>query len=301
MIDSELARLIAAPFSRSTAIARVERLIARYQLSITLGRDPRGAMMRLLYEHPSALLEQASVDPDMLEARLESARLELANLRAAAPLPPPPDRMERALVLAFSELEHLLGELRVVRRMLRRLPPEPLVAWYREPRRRRDPLQPCDAQLVRAIGRIPRGGSLRAAAAIAGARYGIADLRNALAPRKPKQPDATGHVFACKASAIGEGCAVRVDAFGRAIAVFRNKGSLFAIDDVCPHRGGSLHLGDVEKDAAVCPLHGWAFDLETGQMRGNPRLRLPIYDLELRGDDVYVGGPIETLDLDRSQ
>ena len=64
-------------------------------------------------------------------------------------------------------------------------------------------------------------------------------------------------------SEIPEGCGKKVEAHGRSIAIFKDRGALFAIDDVCPHRGGPLHQGDIEGGAAICPLHGWAFDLAT--------------------------------------
>lgn len=291
-IDRELQRLAWPPFSRAASIARVEQLLQRYTLALQLD-DPaippqqqKTATMRLLYQHPSALLEQSSVTRAMLEGRLEAARSELLNLRAAAPLPPPSDRAERIIILAFADLEHLMREMRAVRRVLRRMPPDPLVAWYKT---RKDQLDPLDANLVRSIGKIPRGGLLQAAAAIAGIRYNLPELRQLLVPARPKGPPAA-KIHACAIKDVAEGCGKRVEAHGRAIALFKDHGALYAIDDICPHRGGPLHQGDVENGAAICPLHGWAFDLKTGAMRGNPRVTLPVYEVELRGDEVFVGG-----------
>jgi NAD(P)H-dependent nitrite reductase small subunit len=83
------------------------------------------------------------------------------------------------------------------------------------------------------------------------------------------------------------------DAWGRKVAVFDVNGRLFAIDDVCPHRGGPLSQGDIEDGQVFCPLHAWAFDLETGQMRGNPSCRVPVYSVVVHGDDVLVGRPAD--------
>ncbi len=62
---------------------------------------------------------------------------------------------------------------------------------------------------------------------------------------------------------LGEGRAYVVG--GRQIAVFRLRdGSLRALDAVCPHRGGPLADGLTDSRVVVCPLHGFAYDLETG-------------------------------------
>ena len=49
------------------------------------------------------------------------------------------------------------------------------------------------------------------------------------------------------------------------IAVFRQRdGSLFAIQNRCPHRMGPLAEGIVGGGRVLCPLHGHQFDLKTG-------------------------------------
>ena len=65
--------------------------------------------------------------------------------------------------------------------------------------------------------------------------------------------------------AIEEGAPVVVHAFERSIALVRHRGRLYALEDACPHRGAPLHRGEVEEGRLVCPLHGWAFDLDTGR------------------------------------
>jgi len=56
------------------------------------------------------------------------------------------------------------------------------------------------------------------------------------------------------------------------IAIFRYGQSVFAIDEKCPHVGGPLHLGDIEKVdtnntfCVICPWHKWKIDLENGDL-----------------------------------
>jgi nitrite reductase [NAD(P)H] small subunit len=54
-----------------------------------------------------------------------------------------------------------------------------------------------------------------------------------------------------------------------AVAVFKAvDGTLFALWDRCPHRGGPLSQGIVHGHAVTCPLHNWVISLETGSAEG---------------------------------
>jgi nitrite reductase/ring-hydroxylating ferredoxin subunit len=62
---------------------------------------------------------------------------------------------------------------------------------------------------------------------------------------------------------FGEGRAFGVD--GEQVAVFRLRdGTLRALSAVCPHRGGPIADGTIDRQVVMCPLHQHAFDLETG-------------------------------------
>ncbi len=39
-----------------------------------------------------------------------------------------------------------------------------------------------------------------------------------------------------------------------------------AIEDACNHAGASLSEGERRGDRVVCPMHGYLFNLETGQL-----------------------------------
>lgn len=50
------------------------------------------------------------------------------------------------------------------------------------------------------------------------------------------------------------------------IAVFRTVADeVFALDDVCPHKGGPLSQGIVHDRQVTCPLHGWVIALDSGE------------------------------------
>ena len=52
---------------------------------------------------------------------------------------------------------------------------------------------------------------------------------------------------------------------GKSIALFRVGGDFFAIDDMCPHAGGSLSAGPVEDGVVSCP---WLGAVKGGCRRG---------------------------------
>jgi nitrite reductase (NADH) small subunit len=54
----------------------------------------------------------------------------------------------------------------------------------------------------------------------------------------------------------------------RRVAVFHARnGSLYANQAECPHRGGPLADGLLGATTVICPLHGWKFDIATGEPR----------------------------------
>ncbi|MBD2103703.1 Rieske 2Fe-2S domain-containing protein [Leptolyngbya sp. FACHB-261] len=57
------------------------------------------------------------------------------------------------------------------------------------------------------------------------------------------------------------------------LAVFRDQnGQIHAVDDICPHKGVSLHKGTVKGCHLVCPYHGWEYDGASGHCTAIPYL-----------------------------
>lgn len=68
---------------------------------------------------------------------------------------------------------------------------------------------------------------------------------------------------------------------GASIVLFNVNGNLYAIDDSCPHSGGSLSGGKLEGLMLQCPSHGLKFDIATGCMRGGGGMRVRSYTVSL--------------------
>ena len=55
---------------------------------------------------------------------------------------------------------------------------------------------------------------------------------------------------------------------GREVALFRDGGTAYAMENRCPHRGVQLHPSRCDfPGTRTCPYHGWVFDLKTGALR----------------------------------
>ena len=91
----------------------------------------------------------------------------------------------------------------------------------------------------------------------------------------------------------GESRVVQVD--GREVAVFNVEGRFYAVSNRCPHRGGPLargHLESVPGTVAVafrCPLHGWLFDLKTGQCLNMPQAQVSSFPVTCRENQLCIG------------
>jgi nitrite reductase (NADH) small subunit len=86
---------------------------------------------------------------------------------------------------------------------------------------------------------------------------------------------------------IPEGEGRTFDVGARRIAVFRTRrGGVYATQAECPHRRGPLADGLLGERSVVCPLHGYKFDLASGDGLGHTcgALRTFPVDVDERGD-----------------
>jgi nitrite reductase (NADH) small subunit len=86
---------------------------------------------------------------------------------------------------------------------------------------------------------------------------------------------------------IGEGREFEV--CGELIAVFRMRsGDVYATQAMCPHREGPLSCGIVGSGQVICPLHGFKFDLATGQAIANQCESLKTFQVWLTDEKEIV-------------
>ena len=94
---------------------------------------------------------------------------------------------------------------------------------------------------------------------------------------------------------LPEGRVITVTAGTTSMALVHFDGQYSAMDNRCPHQGGPLGEGSIEKGEGGqcwlrCPWHGWDFDPLTGKPPGGHEdSGQKLYPTELREDGVYVG------------
>lgn len=65
---------------------------------------------------------------------------------------------------------------------------------------------------------------------------------------------------------------------GKTLCVANVGGSICVLDGVCPHEGGPLGEGTIEEGRVVCPWHGYAFDVRTGEAQDAPELKAAVFE-----------------------
>jgi len=78
---------------------------------------------------------------------------------------------------------------------------------------------------------------------------------------------------------LREGRTVRVG--DDEIAIFNLGDRFVACENACPHRGGPLADGLVGGESVICPMHGFAFDLRTGEAVGHECGRLAMHRVSI--------------------
>ncbi|MEO1311369.1 MAG: thiamine pyrophosphate-dependent enzyme [Pseudomonadota bacterium] len=110
-----------------------------------------------------------------------------------------------------------------------------------------------------------------------------------------------------KAADLPEGRVSSVTAGVKTIALVHFDGQWAAMDNRCPHQGGPLGEGSIEKGEGGqcwlrCPWHGWDFDPLTGKPPGGHEdTGQETYPVEVRADGyVYIGVPREAAHVQTS-
>lgn len=88
-----------------------------------------------------------------------------------------------------------------------------------------------------------------------------------------------------------EGRVTSVVVDGRSLAMSRCGGRLGALENRCPHQGGPLGEGSIEKGLLRCPWHGYDYDPITGRPPGGFDDAVPGYPVRQDGGGTYVRLP----------
>lgn len=94
-----------------------------------------------------------------------------------------------------------------------------------------------------------------------------------------------------KVADVEPGTCVSVEAEGRGVALCNVNGTLYALDNTCPHAGGPLGEGLLTGEVVECPWHGWRYNVRTGFRPENPDFAVACYEVKVVGEEIEVGIP----------
>lgn len=105
---------------------------------------------------------------------------------------------------------------------------------------------------------------------------------------------------AISAAEVPAGTMKKVNIDGTILLIANVSGTFYALNNTCPHMGGSLAGGKLEGNIVRCPRHGAQFDVTTGKNVGPAKmafLKLNVKDVQSYpvkisdGTDVMVDMP----------
>ena len=74
---------------------------------------------------------------------------------------------------------------------------------------------------------------------------------------------------------------------GRELALYNVNGEFYATENFCPHRGAPLADGDLCEHVIECGLHGWQFDVRTGECLTVPE-KIGTYEVMVKDGFVKI-------------
>lgn len=98
----------------------------------------------------------------------------------------------------------------------------------------------------------------------------------------------SGYQKVCQRDDLEDGQVERIEMDGKDIALVKIDGEFHALDGTCPHQGGPLGEGMVDREELMCPWHGWTFEVESGEHVSLPDEGVETFDVKIDGDDVLV-------------
>jgi 3-phenylpropionate/trans-cinnamate dioxygenase ferredoxin subunit len=96
---------------------------------------------------------------------------------------------------------------------------------------------------------------------------------------------------------VPEGGKLKAAVEDKTLLITNIGGAYYAIDNRCPHMGGSLYDGKLEGDTVTCPRHKSVFSVKSGEVIQNGNIafiRLKVsnakaYPVKIEGEDLLVG------------
>jgi 3-phenylpropionate/trans-cinnamate dioxygenase ferredoxin subunit len=85
-----------------------------------------------------------------------------------------------------------------------------------------------------------------------------------------------------------EGTMVEANVEGKDVFVTMNNGVLYCAENRCPHEDIKLTLGCLKGDRVKCSLHGYSFNLETGDSSEEDVDNMLVYPIKQENNEIYI-------------
>lgn len=92
----------------------------------------------------------------------------------------------------------------------------------------------------------------------------------------------------CREEDLKPGKAASVSLYARPYAVFNVDGTLYGMDGGCAHMKANLAAGTLYGNVVECGMHGWEFDVTTGECLTIPGVRLRTFPVKCEEGFVWI-------------
>ena len=72
--------------------------------------------------------------------------------------------------------------------------------------------------------------------------------------------------------------------------LFLHQGRYYAVGSICPHQNAPLAGAPAERGRVICRRHGYAFDLQSGDCVTVGGYGIPVYEVQVKDETIYVSG-----------
>jgi nitrite reductase/ring-hydroxylating ferredoxin subunit len=96
-----------------------------------------------------------------------------------------------------------------------------------------------------------------------------------------------------KLADVPPGTCRSVEADGIGVAICNVAGTVYILDNTCPHAGGPLGEGSLDGELIECPWHGWRYNVRTGERPENPEITVSCFQVHVENDIIHVLLPNE--------
>lgn len=105
--------------------------------------------------------------------------------------------------------------------------------------------------------------------------------------RKPRREGKKVTVGKIEDVPVGRGATVQLRG-GAEVALFNVNGKFHAIENFCPHKGVPLADSKLHGNQVECDLHGWRFDVRTGECFKKGNCSIEAYEVLIEDDFIKI-------------